>query len=58
MESDMGKNREDVEPASNSYFKMLKKKYINLPNIIWYVIIVIVKIIAEKGEKKSGWKHS
>lgn len=59
MESDMGKNMEAAEPVSNPYFKMLKKNYINLHNIIWYVITVIVKIIAEKeGEEKNGWKHS
>jgi hypothetical protein len=34
---------------------MLRKKYINLKNIIWYVITVIVKIIAGKeGEKKMA----
>jgi hypothetical protein len=30
----MGKNREAAESVSTPYFKMLRKKYINLKNII------------------------
>jgi hypothetical protein len=44
----MRKNSEAAEPVSTPYFKMPKKKYINLHNIICYVITVTVNIIAEK----------
>jgi hypothetical protein len=53
MESNVRKNMEAAKPVSTPYFKILQKKYINLHNIIWYVITVIVKIIAEKESKKK-----